>query len=185
MTDDQKKGPLPKGFPWGRIVDVHVVGTYALIEYQSKRPGNAEPDWKSQRMFSGYLHKPESKRADVRGWMDIGQSFHSLEAGLVGCIAWAAGHGDAVRYFMKMIAAAPEKPTVQFVHDDSADIAENGNAYMNCRQCLDELPEGQSPQEYKRLDVSITKDGKFQVWCVRHNCNVDTVGVRIKSDGAQ
>lgn len=186
-----KRGPAPRPrFPWGAIIDVHVIGRYALIEYDSAKPGNARPDWTSERLFSGYLHNPESKRADSRGWMDIGSSFHSLEAGLVGCIAYASEgpNGQAARYFMKMIAADPapaEKPTVQFVHDDSADTPENGSAYMNCRQCLDELPKGQSPQDYKRLDVSITKDGKVQVWCVRHNCNVDTVGVRIKSDAAQ
>lgn len=76
--------------------------------------------------------------------------------------------------------APPQKPTVQFVHDDGPDVPEQGSAYMNCRQCLDELPQGQSPQQYKRLDVSITKTGGIQVWCVRHNCNVDTITVRIK-----
>lgn len=111
MTAEQRKGPLPKGFPWGRIQDVHVVGTYALIEYKSTRPGNAEPGWTSELMFAAYVHRPSSKRSDTRGWTDIGQSFHSLEAGLVGCIAWAAGHGGAVHYFMKMIA--PEAPLLQ------------------------------------------------------------------------
>ena len=107
MNDRAKLGPAPdRRFPWGDIVDVHVVGPYALLEYDSSKPGNAEPDWKSERLFSGYLHRPDSPRADARGWMDMGQSFHSLEAGLVGCIAYAAEgpNAQAAHYFMKMIA---------------------------------------------------------------------------------
>lgn len=105
MTSDQKKGPKPQRFPWGLIVDVHVVGPYALLEYDSSKPGNAEPGWKSERMFSGYVHEPENKRADARGWRDIGQSFHSLDAALVGCIAYRAEgpNAQAASYFMRMI----------------------------------------------------------------------------------
>lgn len=115
MNAEQKKGPAPdRRFPWGRIVDVHVVGTYALIEYMSSKPGNAEPGWKSERRFSGYLHKPESTRADARGWMDIGQSFPSMEAGLAGVIAYAFDgcNSQAARYFMKMIAPDVPMPAV-------------------------------------------------------------------------
>lgn len=43
--------------------------------------------------------------------------------------------------------------------------------YFNCGKCMDELPEGQSPQDYKRLDVGFTDLG-LQVWCIRHDCNV-------------
>ena len=44
-------------------------------------------------------------------------------------------------------------------------------AYMHCQRCLDELPEGTSPQEYSSLDVGWTKQG-LQVWCSRHQANV-------------
>lgn len=113
MTADQKKGPSPgRRFPWGTIVDVHVVGTYALIEYDSSRPSNADDDWQSERRFSGYVHNPESRRADARGWMDIGQSFSSFDAGLVGLVAYVheGPNSQAARYFMKMIA---DEPVVQ------------------------------------------------------------------------
>lgn len=43
--------------------------------------------------------------------------------------------------------------------------------YINCGKCLDELPEGQSPKEYARLNVGLTPHG-IQVWCVRHDCDV-------------
>lgn len=135
MTADQKKGPKPDRFPWGRILDVHVIGRYAMIEYQSARPGNAQRGWKSERMFSGYLHQPESKRADSRGWMDIGQSFHSMDAALVGLVAYAAegGNSQAARFFMKMIApdAEPQAPQEDtFVNSISAEEVDKALAEL-------------------------------------------------------
>ena len=44
-------------------------------------------------------------------------------------------------------------------------------AYMHCKQCVNELPEGTSPQEYSSLEVGWTKRG-LQVWCFRHKVNV-------------
>ena len=43
--------------------------------------------------------------------------------------------------------------------------------YMHCRQCLHEIPENTSPQEYSSLDVGLTKQG-LQVWCRRHQANI-------------
>ncbi len=43
--------------------------------------------------------------------------------------------------------------------------------FFNCNLCLKELPEGESPQSYKRYDVGWTVKG-IQVWCLRHDCNV-------------
>lgn len=45
------------------------------------------------------------------------------------------------------------------------------SAYVHCGLCLDELPVGQSPQDYARHSVGLTRRG-IQVWCVRHQCNV-------------
>ena len=44
-------------------------------------------------------------------------------------------------------------------------------AYLHCGKCLDELPEGESPQDYARTQAGWTPQG-IQVWCNRHNCNV-------------
>lgn len=68
---------------------------------------------------------------------------------------------------------------VQVVHHNGIDEPDQGIAYFNCSQCLNELPSGQSPREFKRLDVSLTKDG-LQVWCVRHGINVDRMELRVK-----
>lgn len=45
------------------------------------------------------------------------------------------------------------------------------HAFMHCGLCLQELPDGQSPQQFSRLDCGWTPHG-FQVWCRRHNVNV-------------
>lgn len=50
--------------------------------------------------------------------------------------------------------------------------ATNGIAtFFHCSRCIDEKPNGQSPQEWARLSIGFTKEG-LQVWCVRHDMNV-------------
>jgi hypothetical protein len=44
-------------------------------------------------------------------------------------------------------------------------------AFFHCGLCLAELPDGQSAQQFSRLDVGSTEHG-WQVWCRRHECNV-------------
>jgi len=43
--------------------------------------------------------------------------------------------------------------------------------FFHCGLCLEEIPDGVSPQEWARLEIGWTKPG-FQVWCKRHDCNV-------------
>ncbi len=43
--------------------------------------------------------------------------------------------------------------------------------YLHCAECLDELPVGESPKSWARLNVGWTVLG-IQVWCVRHEKNV-------------
>ena len=40
--------------------------------------------------------------------------------------------------------------------------------YFHCAKCIDEIPEGESPQSYARLSVGLTADNQFCVWCNRH-----------------
>lgn len=63
---------------------------------------------------------------------------------------------------------------LKVVHDDNAAIPDKGKAYFNCSLCLRELPFGTAPKEYASQQVSITQDG-IQVWCTRHNCNIDLI----------
>jgi len=48
--------------------------------------------------------------------------------------------------------------------------------FANCAMCTAEVPEGESFESYGRLTVGFTKDGKVQVWCVRHDAEVFTIG---------
>lgn len=43
--------------------------------------------------------------------------------------------------------------------------------YGHCRDCIAELPEGVSPQQFVRLEVGMTRRG-MQLWCQRHDQNV-------------
>lgn len=45
-------------------------------------------------------------------------------------------------------------------------------AYMHCIKCLEEMPEGTSPQAFARTQTGVTGDGGIQVWCTRHHANV-------------
>lgn len=71
---------------------------------------------------------------------------------------------------------------VQVVHETSADAPLQIKFFMHCAKCLDEWKNtdkgaGESPASYARLNVGPTDKG-VQVWCVRHNCNVDTWDMR-------
>lgn len=44
-------------------------------------------------------------------------------------------------------------------------------AYIHCVLCIKELPPGQSPQDYQRIQTGWTIEG-LQIWCVRHDCNI-------------
>lgn len=112
ITTRHERGPVTSACDWlGTVLAVHRIGPYALVEYQSSRPGNAEPGWQSERRFSGFVIDPSSKRKDANGWTNTSRSSASLEAGIVDCIAYAADgcNTQASRFFMKMIAEEPKK----------------------------------------------------------------------------
>lgn len=44
-------------------------------------------------------------------------------------------------------------------------------SFFHCKQCLVEIPDGVSPQEWSSQDVGWTEYG-IQVWCNRHNTNI-------------
>lgn len=43
--------------------------------------------------------------------------------------------------------------------------------FLHCKKCMEDRPENVSPRDYARLEVGFTDIG-WQVWCVRHDCNV-------------
>ena len=54
-------------------------------------------------------------------------------------------------------------------------------SYMHCSLCLQEKPEDVSPAEWARLNVGMTPKG-IQVWCVRHDSNVDHMQLRLRTE---
>lgn len=70
---------------------------------------------------------------------------------------------------------------VKFYHDPRPDQPEEIETYLQCARCLDELPLGVAPRDWARLNFGITKDGAMQLWCVRHDCNVDIIGTNKRS----
>jgi hypothetical protein len=45
------------------------------------------------------------------------------------------------------------------------------DSYFHCMKCWDELPEGESPRGWAKLEVCFTDEG-LRVRCVRHGCDV-------------
>jgi hypothetical protein len=50
-------------------------------------------------------------------------------------------------------------------------------SFFHCRECLEELPDGESPRSYASLEVGWTIKG-LQVWCKRHELNVINLDFR-------
>lgn len=79
---------------------------------------------------------------------------------------------------------------VSVVHDNGIKVREEIVSYLHCKLCLREKPGNVSPMEWARLNVGLTAQGHIQVWCTRHNVNVDLMklttdkveGVRITND---
>lgn len=71
------------------------------------------------------------------------------------------------------------KPKIQFIYDTAPDTECDIQAFMSCAKCLAERPADTSPAKFARLNFGITPDG-FQLWCVRHDCNVALIQPRIK-----
>lgn len=46
--------------------------------------------------------------------------------------------------------------------------------FLHCARCLEERPEDQSPAEWARLNIGMTKQG-IQIWCERHHSSVDDI----------
>lgn len=57
-------------------------------------------------------------------------------------------------------------------------------SHVHCALCLESVPDGVSPQEWRQTEVGWTEKG-LQVWCARHDCNimhVDFEGMRHRAD---
>lgn len=84
-------GMARERFGWlGRVITVHEIGRYSLVEYADKKTGASR--------FGGVIDgEPTS------------HSYETIEHGMVGCVAMAAEgpNGSADIYFFRMIAPSP------------------------------------------------------------------------------
>jgi hypothetical protein len=100
-----------EAWPWGPVLQVHEIGTYAIVEFT-----HANPDRGSEVSFHPFLQLERSGDE----WHDTGHSYGSLDKALVAAIAWkyedraddprqwrsTAANSQAAMYFMRMIGAA-------------------------------------------------------------------------------
>ena len=63
------------------------------------------------------------------------------------------------------------------VQDQNIPVSQQGAAYLQCKLCLAELPDGISPSDFARQEVALTDVG-IQVWCKRHECNIVQISFR-------
>ena len=74
-------------------------------------------------------------------------------------------------------------------YDDDPDRPDARVGMASCVRCLSELQAGMSeegipvgvasPESYARQQFGVTDDG-WQVWCVRHQCNIVHISVNVK-----
>ena len=64
---------------------------------------------------------------------------------------------------------------IQIRHNDDPSIPDFGVHFYSCTQCLADMPEDETPKNWARQQVSLTKEGNLQVWCTRHNVNIDLI----------
>lgn len=91
-----------KNFVWGRIVAVHEVGEYQIVEYVRNQHGNESDD----EYASDLAQHPTSFHPYIKG-DDTSRSYRSLDEALVGVVAYRHDglNSQAAHYFGRMIGA--------------------------------------------------------------------------------
>ena len=72
---------------------------------------------------------------------------------------------------------------IQFVHNPNIDAPSEIHAFIHCGKCLEERPAGITPAEWARTQTGYTATG-FQVWCTRHDVNIDSVTVQLAPEAS-
>lgn len=85
-TSDEKLELIREEFTWGRVIDIHCIGEYQIIEYESKTA--------PKHLWHTYIN-----------YTDTNSSYMSLDSALIGCIGqkYEGKNGKAAMYFEKMI----------------------------------------------------------------------------------
>ena len=61
---------------------------------------------------------------------------------------------------------------VEIQHNPDSRAPNRITAFIHCGQCQRERPAAAPAETWARLTVGFTPNG-VQLWCLRHNCNVD------------
>lgn len=69
---------------------------------------------------------------------------------------------------------------VQIIHDDKP-VPNQITSFMHCAKCVDEKPNDLSPRSFASIEVGITDKGFIQVWCKRHELNIDIMNFKVKA----
>ena len=85
-TPDEKLELIREEFTWGKVIDIHCIGEYQIIEYESKTA--------PKHLWHTYIN-----------YADTNNSYMSLDSALIGCIGrkYEGANGKAAMYFEKMI----------------------------------------------------------------------------------
>ena len=86
-------------FTWGKVIEIHEIGEYSIIEYYSRDLNGSGPpyNYESIPSFHGYINGKSTSR-----------SYGSLDEALVGVIGYKhdGSNSQAAMYFMRMIQAS-------------------------------------------------------------------------------
>lgn len=85
-THEEKLRLIKEEYTWGRVIDIHCIGEYQIVEYEDKRT--------NEHLWHGYIN-----------YSDTNASYYSLDSALIGCIGrkYEGANGKAAMYFEKMI----------------------------------------------------------------------------------
>ena len=85
-THEEKVELITKEYVWGKVVNVHCIGEYQIVEAIGKNDGEVQ--------WHGYIN-----------YCDTNTGYSSLDSALVGCIGikYEGGNGRAAMYFCRMV----------------------------------------------------------------------------------
>ena len=86
-----------ESFTWGEIISIEEIGPYTVAAYNPRKAEGVT-----------LTHEIDYSIVEYYGWIDgksLGQSWHSLDAALAGCMAYRheGPNHHAGHYFMKML----------------------------------------------------------------------------------
>jgi hypothetical protein len=97
---DEKIEFIEKSFSWGKVIKVHVIGEYQIIEYETKINKDIN--------FHPYIN-----------FCDIGHSYYTLDEALIGVIAYKydGANSQAFYYVTRMLGSDIHKDAKNYYEE--------------------------------------------------------------------